>query len=320
MGEVRSFLIERMIDMNKRQQNLFNNLVSQIERVKKENVRQGSSGKDRYETSQRNFAKHLATKYGSQSFKNIRDQHIESFLKERIERDDVTLTTLKNDLSAIRKLHVNVNAKNEISENKVFEDILSSARVGASNDEIDRAWTEDEYNDALSVAENMPDDRSDVINALKMARHFGTRVEEVVRLNKQQLREALNKGYLHLKITKNNIPRDIPVENEQQREALQEVLNNAKNERIFVTHNRTYTQAMQRIQDWVYNHRDKFQDKATQVGHREKSDCTFHGLRHKYAREQYNKNVRDGLTERQARIQVSHKLGHGRDEVTKIYL
>src|SRR5690625_2777137 len=131
MGEVRSFLIERMINMNKRQQNLFNNLVSQIERVKKENVRQGSSGKDRYETSQRNFAKHLATKYGSQNFRNVRDQHIESFLKERIEKDDVTLTTLKNDLSAIRKLHSNVNAKNEISENKIFEDILSSARVGA---------------------------------------------------------------------------------------------------------------------------------------------------------------------------------------------
>src|SRR5699024_9568776 len=123
------------------------------------------------------------------------------------------------------------------------------------------------------------------INALKMARHFGTRVEEVVHLNKQQLREALNKGYLHLEITKNNIPRDVPVENEQQREALQEVLNNAKNERVFIAHNRTYGQAIQRIQDWVYNHRDKFQDKTTQVGHREKSDCTFHGLRHKYARE-----------------------------------
>src|SRR5699024_9799208 len=224
-GEVRSFLIERMIDMNRRQQNLFNNLVSQIERVKKENVRQGSAGKNRYETSQRNFAKHLAVNYGSQNFRNVRDLHIKSFLTERIEKDDVTLATLKNDLSAIRKLHSNVNAKNEISKNKVFEDILSTARVGASNDEIDRAWTEDEYNDALNVAENMTDDRSDVVNALKLARNFGTRIEEVVHLNKQQLREALKNNYLRLNITKGNIMRDVPIENKHQREALQEVLN-----------------------------------------------------------------------------------------------
>src|SRR5699024_10659970 len=127
-------------------------------------------------------------------------------------------------------------AKNEISKNKVFEDILSTARVGASNDEIDRAWTEDEYNDASNVAENMTDDRSDVVNALKLARNFGTRIEEVVHLNKQQLREALKNNYLRLNITKGNIMRDVPIENKHQREALQEVLNNAKNERIFINH------------------------------------------------------------------------------------
>src|SRR5699024_8217436 len=77
--EVRSFLNERMIDMNMRKQNLFNNLVSQIERVKKENVRQGSAGKNRYESSQRNFAKHLSVNYCSQNFRNVRDLHIKSF-------------------------------------------------------------------------------------------------------------------------------------------------------------------------------------------------------------------------------------------------
>jgi|SRR5699024_8479908 len=323
MGEVRSFLIERMIDMNKRQQNLFNNLVSQIERVKKENVRQGSGGKDRYETSQRIFAEHLATKYGSQNFRNVRDLHIESFLKERIERDDVTLTTLKNDLSAIRKLHANVNAKNEISENKVFEDILSQARVNDDNESVDRAWTEDEYNDALNIAENMQNDRSDVVNALKLARNFGTRIEEVVHLNKQQLREALKNNYLRLNITKGNIMRDVPIENDMQREALKEVLENAKNERIFINHKdaRTYEQAEQRVQDWIYNHRDKFQNKDIVLKDgREKANCTLHGLRHHYARERYEKELQKGLTERQARVQVSHRLGHGRDEVTKIYL
>lgn len=304
--------------MNKRQQNLFKNLVSQIEKIKKENVRQGSAGKKRYETSQRNFAKHLAEKYGSQNFRNIKDKHIESFLKERIEYDDVTLRTLKNDLAAIRKLHNNVNAKNEISGNKTFKEILKNARIGVGNDKLDRAWTDDEYEKALNVAENMQ--RDDAVNAMKLGREFGLRVHEATFLTKQDLREALKNGYLHLEKTKNAIKRDVPLENEQQREALEKVLESAKNERIFISHNQTHEHATESIKDWIYNNRDKFQNKELVSGIREKTDCGFHGLRHKYARDCYNVDVRRGLTGRQARIQVSHKLGHGRDQVTKVYL
>lgn len=78
------------------------------------------------------------------------------------------------------------------------------------------------------------------------------------------------------------------------------------------------------IKDWIANHREKFEDNVqkeiAKIEGREKTDCTFHGLRHRYARDRYNEEIQKGLTERQARIQVSHKLGHGRDEVTKVYL
>src|SRR5699024_2178492 len=162
--------------------------------------------------------------------------------------------------------------------------------------------------------------RDDVVNAMKLAKNFGLRVHEATFLTKQNLRDTLKNGYLHLEKTKNTIMRDVPIENEQQREAIKEVLVNAKNERIFISHNQTYKKATESIKDWIYNNRDKFQDKNVIAGEREKTNLTYHGLRHKYAREQYHNHLKNGLTERQARIQVSHKLGHGRDEVTKVYL
>src|SRR5699024_11772149 len=102
----------------------------------------------------------------------------------------------------------------------------------------------------------MQNDRSDVVNALKLARNFGTRIEEVVHLNKQQLREALKNNYLRLNITKGNIMRDVPIENDMQREALKEVMENAKNERIFI--NNKYAGKYDKDEQCVYDYLYKY--------------------------------------------------------------
>lgn len=47
---------------------------------------------------------------------------------------------------------------------------------------------------------------------------------------------------------------------------------------------------------------------------------TFHGLRHTRAAEWYVEFVKQGKTPYQARKTVSKLLGHGRDDVTRIYL
>ena len=47
---------------------------------------------------------------------------------------------------------------------------------------------------------------------------------------------------------------------------------------------------------------------------------TFHGLRHSYAAEQYQRFIQAGSSPYEARLAVSRLLGHGRDDVTKIYL
>jgi integrase len=47
---------------------------------------------------------------------------------------------------------------------------------------------------------------------------------------------------------------------------------------------------------------------------------TFHGLRHTCAVEWYKGYIESGDSEYQARKKVAKLLGHGRDDVTRVYL
>ena len=47
---------------------------------------------------------------------------------------------------------------------------------------------------------------------------------------------------------------------------------------------------------------------------------THHGMRHSYAVRQYRAAVDSGASEYRAKLDVSHLLGHGRADVTDVYL
>ena len=47
---------------------------------------------------------------------------------------------------------------------------------------------------------------------------------------------------------------------------------------------------------------------------------TFHGLRHACAAQWYQEYIQAGHSPHEARLLVSRLLGHGRDDVTRIYL
>src|SRR5699024_11607659 len=109
---------------------------------------------------------------------------------------------------------------------------------------------------------------------------------------------------IELHNTKNGIERDVPVETPHQIGVIQKIL------------------AKKRIQDWIINNRSKFQnDKQFNVNDtREKSNLTFHGLRHSYTRTNYEKNIHEGMNKKESRKDVARNLGHGRDSVTLTYL
>lgn len=306
--------------MNKAQENLYKELQKQIENhMIKNNRRQAKNGKETYAKRCNAFAKHLAKNFGSRNFRNISDVHILSFVQER--KDKVEAKTLRNELSAIRKLHSLLPSKryDSLIENKAIDKLIGLPAVEKKEEFIDRSWNRDEYEKALNIAENMG--REDVSNALRLTRHFGVRINEVTALTRQQLQESLKKGYIHITNTKNGVPRDIPVETNGARADIERILERNHNDRLFINHQSTHEQAKQRISNWIKNHRDKFQVKnMTGTNERTKVDCTLHGLRHMYARERFNEFKVQNMTDKQARINVSHRLGHGRDVVTNLYL
>ncbi len=61
---------------------------------------------------------------------------------------------------------------------------------------------------------------------------------------------------------------------------------------------------------------DEYSGKAVRKGR----PLTYNGLRHTYAAEKYQGFINAGKTPYEARKAVSRLLGHGRDDVTKIYL
>src|SRR5699024_5361001 len=117
-------------------------------------------------------------------------------------------------------------------ENKDLD--INRDDLDVSNEKIDRAWSNEEYQNALRVAQSM--NRVDVIDALTLTRHFGTRVNEVTALTRNQLIESLEKGYLHLTNTKNGLLRDVPLETEGAREDIKKILERNHNDRLFINH------------------------------------------------------------------------------------
>ena len=262
-----------------------------------------------------------AIHYRPKNFRNIQDKHLISFIEDSVAAG-VDVTTLKTDLSAIRKLHTLIAKKRY--KLTVGNDSLGVEK--RDRKKIDRAWSENEYANAIKVAISM--NRNDVVWSLKLARTCGVRLEECTALTKTQLKKALNQDFLSLKNTKNRILRDIPLDQDA-RLIISSILKEASTERIFVFHGRNHQQAKKSIQNWIINNRSKF---IEQIGAEHgQLDChkndfilrtklTYHGLRHSFARERYREFISKGFSRQTSRKLVAEQLGHGRDDVTLIYL
>jgi integrase/recombinase XerD len=300
----------------------FNNLWNQIVAIfNYTNHQQGYRGTERYRNGLMAFCKHLAIKYRPQNFKNIQDKHLISFIEESIAAG-VDISTLKTDLSAIRKLH-------KLIPKTRYQLSVGNDQLGVekrAKKQIDCAWNEKEYNAAINLALLMH--RNDVVWSLKLARNCGVRLEECTALTRTQLKEALVQEFLSLRNTKNEILRDISLDSEA-RMIISNILKEASYERIFVSHGRNHMQAKKSIQNWIINNRSKFTKQSHPVqGHLDsykydyilKTNLTYHGLRHSYARERYREFIGKGFSRQTSRKLVAEQLGHGRDDVTRIYL
>ena len=78
---------------------------------------------------------------------------------------------------------------------------------------------------------------------------------------------------------------------------------------IILTH-----QLIENLQEFIRENRDTVKEKGST------RRLTFHGLRHTYAAKRYLQFIRNAKAPYEARLGVSHLLGHERDDVTQTYL
>ena len=322
-------------------ENMSKNLMRQVDKLIDSTNRGSYETRRTYRASYKPFADFLAEKFHLQKIENVKEKHFVAYAQHRSE--STAGSTITKDLSGIRFVH-------ELSESRF--PLPTNADLNKQEIEfkdkdsgkVDRAWTDREIDRAKMVAAGI--DRQDIVVSIDMARTFGLRINETASLRISQVKTALNDGYLHIK-GKGGKERDIPVRNGAQAQALESALRYAKSqerswlgEYVLASSAKRGVQAEKTsIQNWVSNHREKFQDDRSEKNNSETrqdslesnkkiENVTLHGLRHSFARELYSEALEKHIESREnqsdaeyhARLEVSHQLGHGRDSVTRIYL
>ena len=288
---------EERITMN----NTYKNLEVQFNKLFR-HLKIGSfKTRERYAKAFRRFMVFLANRYNLQKLSNISKKHIFAYV-EYMQRKGLSASTIKTELAAIRFFHDNMPyTRSELPTNDELD--LKRRTFGG----VDRTWTNREYN--LMLAAAMENGHKDYTTILALARYAGLRLEECFRIDSNDAKNALDSGKLFVK-GKGGLTRYVPI-NESIRISLTDILKETPiGQKLFVNPDDKTHLAMKRLQGFIAYHRKEFTDNR----------ITFHGLRHTFAHEQYEKFIALGFSDFIARKKVSKLLGHHRDDVTRIYL
>ena len=280
---------------------IYKNLESQFEKLFR-HIKVGSfKTRERYAKAFKRFMVFLAEKYHLQKLSNISEKHILSYL-EYMQKKGLAASTVKTELAAIRFFHDNMPyTRNELPTNERLQ--LKKRSFGG----VDRTWTSREFNIILGIA--IENHHNDYVSIMTLARYAGLRLEECFRIDTNDARKALEEGRLYVK-GKGGLTRYVPIN-----ESISVILRNTLKttpigQKLFVRPSDKTHLAMKRLQCFIAYHRKSFTERR----------ITFHGLRHTYAHEQYDKFIQQGYSDYKARKKVSELLGHHRDDVTRIYL
>ena len=257
--------------------------------------------RERYGKAFKRFMRFLANEYNLQKLTNIAPKHIFAYVGY-MQNKGLSASTIKTELGAIRFFHDSMPyTRCTLPSNDDLE--LERRKFGG----VDRTWDGREYN--LMLAAAMKTDHKDYLAILALARYAGLRLEECFRIDTNDAQNALDSGELFVK-GKGGLTRYVTI-NETIRITFRDILKiTPRGHKLFVEPGDKTHLAMKRLQCFIAYHRKEFTDRR----------ITFHGLRHTYAHEQYEKFIKEGYSEYEARKKVSELLGHHRDDVTRIYL
>lgn len=284
---------------------IYKNLLVQFDKIFKHN-RQGSfKTKERYGDAFKRFLRFLADEYRLVKLANISAKHIYAYT-EYMTLKGSSIATMKTELSAIRFFYDQIpNAKNQLPGNDKLE--LGRRQRGG----IDRTWSGAELERFVGKAEELG--RKDYAIIFFLGRYMGLRIHECFRIDTAIAAAAITDGSITIK-GKGGLIRCVPLPSFL-RVALGKLLAvTPRGQKLFVSPADKTHLAIHRLENFIAYYRSTLRDEGSC------RPMTFHGLRHAYAAEQYKKLIENGATELEARRQVAHLLGHGRDEVTRIYI
>ena len=285
----------------------YRTLVVQLDKLARHN-RQGSfQTKARYYEACKRFCAFLADEFHLQKLTNISGKHLVSYVLH-LQESDLAASTIKTDLAAIRFFHDKMSdPKYGLPTNDELGVELEQRCFGG----VDRTWSNVEFNKMLGRA--LGDDRWDYILALYLGRFAGLRIHECFRIDTATAELALRRNAITIK-GKGGKVRTVPIEDERITTHLKKQLERTeRGHKLLVPDGMPTDRAINQLQLFIYANRGDFQEDANRP-------LTFHGLRHTYAAEKYQKLTDSGMGSLDAHFAVSRLLGHERADVTDIYL
>lgn len=310
-------------------------VVAQMEKLFRHSRSNSFGTRARYESSCRNFIEFLDDKFKMKNLRNLSDKHVIAYINHRQDAG-IASKTLKNDLGAIRYMHDMIsNVKYEISDNKNLKKLFSVSLDKTPAVKGNRAWTQQEFNGMQKVAQEVihrggqgSKTAKDMHDVMNLCRTMGLRVTEAVAMTRAQAEQALRTGTYQVKgEAKNGKWRQVPLSNDAQKVLKDRLQDTPRGRRLFVNQNEKTHAAVNRIEKFLYNHRDKVETEEglklrtwEKYGKVKVNKLTFHGLRYGYVQDRISEEMNKGFTLEQAAAKVTREVGHERTDVIKVYL
>lgn len=279
----------------------------------------------RYIDAEKRFLKHVAEKFNLQKIQNVKDIHLKSFVQE-MQSKGLSSQYIKTELSAVRFFHNQTpGTRYELMDAK---ELNKEMNIGTTGDgRADRAWSEKEIDKFKELANTV--NKPEYANLIEGIRSLGFRLDEACTLKYSQASQALKTNQLTFSNTKGGKERTLEL-NDRSRAILSKAIEGKTYKdyvftpREFVENHKIHSFESQ-FQMFLVNNRGQIQDTDRQLtAHNldisSKGALTAHGLRHSFARNEYNQKINSGLSAYNARKEVAEALGHHRDSITRIYI
>jgi len=244
---------------------------------------------------------------GVKSLKNLDERAIQSYIshiQERVVKGELSKKTAEGYISALNRV---IEYTNEVLKKSL--QTLSPAGLGLSRGAFeykDRAVSQETHEKFLNFLSEKNDLRAQALAiSVELQRGFGLRLRESIAIKAETVERALESGVLRLTGqdgTKNSREREIPILTASQREALERAYDFMKENNLFSL---CPCERLREQYHFAWNVAKEFNREYNE-------NFTFHGERHAFAQFWINEQGVDRAT-------VSSWLGHGREEVTKVY-